>query len=107
MSRWRVRIAAFLLVVFSAVEIFAAAPELHNHPVDIGGSTTTVITRAAVSQRPVDCLACRIANLVVAVSSGPRVPLPAALSLRIAVAAPSFVTPVRLDGVFGRAPPAA
>jgi hypothetical protein len=112
MFRGRRKLAGFLALLFSAVEIFASAPQLHFH--------AQAGTQAAIQQRgqalttqssgrnatPNDCLACRTFSVATTLISWLGVTPPSAHQTLTLVAPTLFRASEFLDDARGRAPPA-
>src|SRR5258708_1242081 len=111
MLRGRRWLSGLLVVVFSAVGIFASAPQLHFHPeagtqtgVLLGGHAAT--TQSGRNATPNDCLACRSLSIATTLISWLGVTPPSeqqAVSLAPPTLAPASES---LDDARGRAPPA-
>ena len=106
--RW---LAGLLVVVFSAVEVFASAPQLHFHSqagtqagVPLPGHGVTARTDRAAT--PNDCVACRTFSLATTLISWVGI-TPPGEHQNLALAAPALAPASGfLDDARGRAPPA-
>src|ERR1700686_2310214 len=111
MFRSRRWLAGLLVVVFSAVEVFASAPQLHLHPQDgtlpgVLQSGHGLTTRAGQNATPNDCLACRTFSLATTLISWVGV-APPTEHQDLAPTAPTLAEASGfLDDARGRAPPA-
>lgn len=111
MFRGRRWLAGLLVVVFSAVEVFASAPQLHFHAQ--AGTQARVLQRgqAATTQSgrnatPNDCLACRSLSIATTLISWVGV-TPPAEHQTLALVPPTLAAASEfLDDARGRAPPA-
>ena len=111
MFRSRRWLAGLLVVVFSAVEVFASAPQLHFHPQDLTQAAATqpghaLSARSDRNAAPNDCLACRTFSLATTLISWVGV-APPSEHQDLALTAPTLAaTSGFLDDARGRAPPA-
>jgi hypothetical protein len=111
MFRSRRLLAGLLVFVFTAVEVFAAAPQLHFH--SQGGTTAGVgqpgpglSTRSDGNTTPNDCAACRTFSLATALISWVGI-TPPTEHQTIALTPPTLAPASGfLEDARGRAPPA-
>jgi hypothetical protein len=106
--RW---LAAFLVVVFSAVEVFAAAPQLHFHPqsealANVPASGKVVTAQRDRTPKANDCIACRTLSLATTLISWLGVTPPAEHQTAALAAPTAGIASGILDDARGRAPPA-
>jgi hypothetical protein len=110
MLRARRWLAGLMVVVFAAVEMYAAAPQLHLHQ---GESRATahrqalsLSTQSSRSTKPNDCIICRTSSIPRTLATLVAVAPPADhQALRLAVSLLSHASEF-LDDARGRAPPA-
>jgi hypothetical protein len=110
MLRARRWLAGLMVVVFAAVEMYAAAPQLHVH-LQAGAQAATQqqgLTKQSSSRNaaPNDCLACRTFSLATALISWTGVTPP---GVNQSVAPPTLIEFAAAgfhDDARGRAPPA-
>ena len=113
MLRARRWLAGLMVVVFAAVEMYAAAPQLHIH---LQGGTLVVTTqhRGQVlstpspgrNAAPNDCLACRTFSLATALISWTGITPPGANQTLVLPVLTEFAASGFHDDARGRAPPA-
>jgi len=111
MFRGRRWLAGLLVLVFSAVEAFASAPQLHFHSqaetrANVLQQSQGVTTQSGRNATPKDCLACRAFGLATTLISWLGVTPPAEQGILTPVAAPVSTASEFLDDARGRAPPA-
>jgi hypothetical protein len=108
MFRGRRWLAGLLVVVFSAVEIFGSAPQLHFH--SRAKAQTAVLQRVATqsgrSALPNDCVACRAFGIATTLISSVGVTPPIEHQSLILTATTLLPASEAFDDARGRAPPA-
>jgi hypothetical protein len=108
MFRGRRWLAGFLVLVYSAVEVFASAPQLHFHSQAQAQASVLqrVATQSGRNATPNDCVACRVFGLATTLISWVGV-TPPGEHQTLTLAAPAlFPASEFLDDARGRAPPA-
>jgi hypothetical protein len=111
MLRSRRWLAGILVLVFTAVEVFAAAPQLHLHTrgraqAGVAQPGPGVTTRSDGTATPNDCAACRTLSLATALISWVGITPPTDHQTLAPIAPKLATAPGFLEDARGRAPPA-